>query len=67
MNMIWNDSDEMAWKTTSRIKVQSIHYINHKFSHNSVFEMKWKDWDDEMDKSEEDTQSDISVKHFEQR
>lgn len=47
----------MAWKTTSHMKVQSFNSINHKFSHNSVFEVKWKDWDDEMDKWDEETQS----------
>lgn len=55
MNVIWNNLFEMAWKTTSHIKVQTLHLITHKFSHNSVFKMKLEDWDKMVNKWDEKT------------
>lgn len=58
-NMIWNDSWYGMKNCQPYKKVLSIHWINHKFIHYGVSEVKWKDWDDEMDKWDEETQSDV--------
>lgn len=63
-NMIWTDSWDGMKKYQPYKKVLFIHWINHKVIHYGVSKVKWKDWDDEMDKWDEETQSDVCKNFF---